>query len=302
MGVLIIACIIAVASSVSADGEFTIRSHQPIHHSRWTFSQLDTDQHAPTQSVSITFVLQSENSVELEALLLRVSDPNSSQYGRHQSAEELKSLTGTSDATRKQWQEWMEENRQTYTSLTYEWDSAGANIIRVRMSVADAERWTGARLGTYIHSETGVKHIRSDLTPQSMRDSGVIPTHLTSTLAYVAGLTRFPPQVEMLTNRRSAQSAARTEQIIQAATPPTISGEATLDAKPHRVHPSLTQASVPGVHSVESTATMVGDYFGKSENTTHREGNNRSKKNGVLTIASLHVFFSLVNKCLRMFI
>ena len=249
----------------SESAPLPIRSHKPILDQHVWKIDSDADRPSPHETASLSFVLESEiPSAELEARLFAVATPSSPQYLHYPSRDEVMALGRPSEVVRENWSQWLKnEVTSKYSTAQVEWDSLSHQIIRLRMSVREMESFLGHELHSYTHSVAGVRHIRASLSSDDLRVSGVIPSTLVKSLSHVAGVTSFPMQVEMVTNRQAMRQgkATRADEFSEAeeyvpepvilpvpkSDGPLMAGDATEKKKPSKL------------------AANVGDWYGQQQ-------------------------------------
>ncbi|XP_022528244.2 tripeptidyl-peptidase 1 [Astyanax mexicanus] len=138
---------------------------------------------SPLEEVELTFALKQQNIERLKEQLELVSDPDSQQYGKFLSLEEVSSLVGPSPLTEKVVQNWLQSHGVTscLTVLT-------RDFLQCSMSVQVAESLLP---GAEFH-----RYRRDDQT--LVRSSAHYSVHddVTEHLDFVGGVLRFPPKVK----------------------------------------------------------------------------------------------------------
>ncbi|NP_001084555.1 tripeptidyl peptidase I L homeolog precursor [Xenopus laevis] len=152
----------------------------------------------PTDDVILTFALKQQHIRELEQLVGRVSDPDSSQYGQFLSLEELSALVQPSSETLGTVRMWLEkygiqecETIQTRDFL----------MCRTQARIAQ-QLLPGCQFHRYM--KDGQTVVRST-SPYK------IPDELSLHIDFVGGLHRFPTQRQVLSHKRDTQGQARAE-------------------------------------------------------------------------------------------
>src|SRR4051812_43281212 len=98
---LALVAVICAASAAAAAPLDTLFPHRMIAHHQWSMESAD---HLPAdQLATLSFVLEKRNIPELEATLLRVSDPTHAEYGQHLSREQLREMVQPDAAVVAQW-------------------------------------------------------------------------------------------------------------------------------------------------------------------------------------------------------
>ncbi|XP_068436410.1 tripeptidyl-peptidase 1 [Clinocottus analis] len=135
----------------------------------------------PTEELELTFALKQQNTDLLEEELRLVSDPDSAQYGKHLTLEEVSSLVRPSDLTQKVVHHWLQSHGITncLTVLTQD-------FLQCTMTAEVAEKLLpGSKFHRYIRD--GHSLVRSS-APYSVHDD--VHQHLD----FVGGLHRLPPK------------------------------------------------------------------------------------------------------------
>ncbi|XP_026183246.1 tripeptidyl-peptidase 1 [Mastacembelus armatus] len=133
----------------------------------------------PTEDLQLTFALKQQNVKLLEETLKQVSDPDSAQYGKHLSLDEVSSLVRPSLLTQKVVHHWLQSHgiRNCLTVHTQD-------FLQCTMTAEVAETLLpGSRFHRY--TRDGQSVVRSS-APYSVHDD--VHQHLD----FVGGLHRFP--------------------------------------------------------------------------------------------------------------
>ncbi|XP_047466761.1 tripeptidyl-peptidase 1 [Mugil cephalus] len=145
-----------------------------------------------TEELELTFALKQQNIHRLEETLRLVSDPDSAQYGKHLSLEEVASLVRPSELTQKVVRHWLQSHGIT-NCLTIRTQ----DFLQCTMTADVAETLLpGSRFHRYIRD--GHSLVRSS-APYSVHDD--VHQHLD----FVGGLHRLPPKGQDL--RKKEQSS-----------------------------------------------------------------------------------------------
>lgn len=143
----------------------------------WT----DVGRLSPTEELELTFALKQQNIHMLEETLRLVSDPDSSQYGKHLSLDEVASLVRPSQLTQKVVHHWLQSHGITNCQTVRTQD-----FLQCTMTAKVAETLLpGSRFHRYIRDGQSV--LRSS-GPYSVHDD--VHQHLD----FVGGLHRLPPK------------------------------------------------------------------------------------------------------------
>ncbi|XP_037550851.1 tripeptidyl-peptidase 1 [Nematolebias whitei] len=134
-----------------------------------------------SEELELTFALKQQNLHLLEETLNRVSDPDSPQYGKHLSLEEVASLVRPSELTQKVVHSWLQSHgiSQCLTVRTQD-------FLQCTVAADVAEKLLpGSRFHRYVRD--GQSIVRSS-APYSVHDD--VHQHLD----FVGGLHRLPPK------------------------------------------------------------------------------------------------------------
>ncbi|XP_074517378.1 tripeptidyl-peptidase 1 [Sebastes fasciatus] len=151
----------------------------------------------PTEELELTFALKQQNADLLEEILRLVSDPDSAQYGKHLTLEEVSSLVHPSEVTQKVVHHWLQSHGITSCQTVHTQD-----FLQCTMTAEVAERLLpGSKFQRY--TRDGQSVVRSS-APYSVHDD--VHQHLD----FVGGLHRLPPKAQDLSkassNRKQKQS------------------------------------------------------------------------------------------------
>ncbi|XP_004540603.1 tripeptidyl-peptidase 1 isoform X1 [Maylandia zebra] len=151
------------------------------------------DRVGPTEELELTFALKQQNVHLLEEKLRLVSDPDSVQYGKHLSLEEVASLVRPSDLTEKVVHRWLQSHGIT-NCLTIRTQ----DFLQCTMTAETAERLLpGSRFHRYMRD--GHYLVRSS-APYS------VPDDVHHHLDFVGGLHRLPPKGLDLSKKQKSKA------------------------------------------------------------------------------------------------
>ncbi|XP_030639575.1 tripeptidyl-peptidase 1 [Chanos chanos] len=139
---------------------------------------------SPVEEVELTFALKQQNVERLRELLQQVSDPDSDQYGKYLTLEEVTSLVRPSDLTQKAILLWLNSHGVTncHTVLTQD-------FLQCLMPVQVAEMLLP---GSEFHRYTrGDRSLIRSASPYAVHND--VSQHLD----FVGGVHRFPPKSEV---------------------------------------------------------------------------------------------------------
>ncbi|XP_036398990.1 tripeptidyl-peptidase 1 [Megalops cyprinoides] len=138
---------------------------------------------ASSDQVELTFALKQQNVDQLRQLLEQVSDPDSLNYGKFLSLEEVASLVHPSELTHKVVQSWLQHHgvKECRTVATQD-------FLQCDMTVQVAETLLpGSEFHRYMKGQRSL--VRSP-TPYSIHKD------LSQHLDFVGGVHRFPPEMQ----------------------------------------------------------------------------------------------------------
>uniref|UniRef100_A0A8C7GZ10 Tripeptidyl-peptidase 1 n=1 Tax=Oncorhynchus kisutch TaxID=8019 RepID=A0A8C7GZ10_ONCKI len=147
----------------------------------------------PTEKLELTFALRQQNVDQLEHLLLLVSDPESAQYGKHLTLEEVAALVRPSQLTQKVVRHWLQSHGVTdcQTILTQDFLQCTMNTQVAEALLPGIEFHRYVRDGISLVRSSSAYHVHEDVLQH---------------LDFVGGVHRFPPKGqdlnEVLTKRR----------------------------------------------------------------------------------------------------
>lgn len=145
----------------------------------------------PTEKLELTFALKQQNVDLLEETLRRVSDPDSAQYGKHLTLEEVSSLVRPSELTQKVVRRWLQSHGITDCLTVHTRD-----FLQCTMTAEVAETLLpGSKFRRYTRDSQSV--VRSS-APYSVHDD--VHQHLD----FVGGLHRLPPKGQQELSKASS--------------------------------------------------------------------------------------------------
>uniref|UniRef100_A0AAQ5XPX1 Peptidase S53 domain-containing protein n=1 Tax=Amphiprion ocellaris TaxID=80972 RepID=A0AAQ5XPX1_AMPOC len=148
----------------------------------------------PTEELELTFALKQQNVHLLEEKLKLVSDPDSAQYGKHLTLEEVASLVHPSELTQKVVRHWLHSHGIT-NCLTIRTQ----DFLQCKMTAEVAETLLpGSRFHRYVRDSHSI--VRSS-APYSVHDD--VHQHLD----FVGGLHRLPPKGQDLSKKPQQHKA-----------------------------------------------------------------------------------------------
>ncbi|XP_056152046.1 tripeptidyl-peptidase 1 [Lampris incognitus] len=136
---------------------------------------------SPTEELELTFALKQQNVGLLEKTLRLLSDPDSAQYGKYLSLEEVSSLVRPTELTQKFVRQWLQSHGVTNCQTTHTQD-----FLQCTMTAKVAETLLqGIKFHRFIRDGHSV--VRSS-SPYSVHET--VLEHLD----FVGGVHRFPPR------------------------------------------------------------------------------------------------------------
>lgn len=104
----------------------------------------------------VRIALTQNNLDNAEQYLMDVSHPDSPNYGKHWTAQEVADVFAPSDITIRSVIRWLEDAGITSDRVT---ESKGRNWLNARLTVHEAERLLKTKYYEYKHAETGQIHV-----------------------------------------------------------------------------------------------------------------------------------------------
>uniref|UniRef100_A0A3Q2ZWT5 Tripeptidyl-peptidase 1 n=1 Tax=Kryptolebias marmoratus TaxID=37003 RepID=A0A3Q2ZWT5_KRYMA len=148
----------------------------------------------PSEELELTFALKQQNIQLLEETLRRVSDPDSPQYGKHLSLEEVASLVRPSELTQKVVRSWLQSHGVSDCLAVRTQD-----FLQCATTAEVAEKLLpGSRFHRY--ARDGQSIVRSS-APYSVHDE--VHRHLD----FVGGLHRLPPKGKDVRKKQTKSGA-----------------------------------------------------------------------------------------------
>jgi len=271
---LLLALALVAVSSVSAMPPLqahSIRPHRVVSHARWqpsASSSLRASSPARMASLSIVLAKDAAGAKAVKELLMRVSDPSHADYGRHASRETLRQMVAPAEHIRQAWDDWAQQLllENSLVGGQVEWNDA-RDILRVRLPIRRMERLLGHEVHEYTHAllpagENTCLRVSVSSTELLAEEAQVggraFPAALHSSISYVAGVTRFPPQVEAWANKPHTSREAFAMRQLPLSKPKATAAAAA---------PSASLQSPVRLSSAGFSALGVGeiDYHGEEQ-------------------------------------
>uniref|UniRef100_W5MZY3 Tripeptidyl peptidase I n=1 Tax=Lepisosteus oculatus TaxID=7918 RepID=W5MZY3_LEPOC len=192
---------------------------------------------AASDGLQLTFALRQQNVGRLRKVLEEVSDPDSPQYGKYLSLEELSSLVRPSEQTQKLVRSWLQSHGIKACRTVYTQD-----FLQCDMSVRVAETLLpGSEFHRYLKGHLSL--VRSPALYQ-------VHEELAEHLDFVGGLHRFPAATEAL-SRAWANQERREAGFHLGVTPAVL-----------RKRYNLTRSDVgSGQNNSQAVAQFLEQYF-----------------------------------------
>ena len=254
----------AAAATAATPLDTLLQPHRPIAHHQWTLQPAESLR--PDQLATLSFVLEKRNLPELQSTLLRVSDPTHAEYGKHLSRHQLREMVQPDPAVVAQWNTWA-ESLIASGSGRVEWNEP-RDILHVHLPVSRMEQLIGHELRSYTHRKLGVECIRASVSSSQLlgREAGVssalvdaIPEGLHETVAYLAGVSRFPPQVEARSNRPRRLDRSTLETYRAPAVPVRAGPLSALGSKAAAASLTTTAPDTHGLTQILANTWVVTD-------------------------------------------
>ncbi|KAK9533695.1 hypothetical protein VZT92_008798 [Zoarces viviparus] len=163
----------------------------------------------PSEELELTFALKQRNTDLLEETLRLVSDPDSAQYGKYLTLEEVSSLVRPTELTQKVVHHWLQSNGITNCLTVRTQD-----FLQCTMTAEVAETLLpGSKFHRYIRD--GHSLVRSS-APYSVHDD--VHQHLD----FVGGLHRLPPKGQDLLKTSSNRKQKRPKAGLHLGVTPSV--------------------------------------------------------------------------------
>ena len=153
----------------------------------------------PTTFLRLTVALKQENLDKLKSTLHDVSNPDSSNYGKFLTHDEVNSLVAPSDTTLHTVTTWLAEHAAVETTFAA---TPNKDFLHVDVTVAQAEELLSSKYWTYTHKETGRTITR--LAP-GIKYS--LPSKVAAAVDFVGPTLTFPPHFTSLPTGEELKSA-----------------------------------------------------------------------------------------------
>jgi tripeptidyl-peptidase-1 len=149
----------------------------PQHHLGW----MHQTRALRDDKITLTFALRQTNLVELEELVMNVSDPSNQQYGQHLTRDEVDRLVAPTPSDIHTIMGWVS---------TFEGEiqkSGNGDFIMLTTTVQEAEHMLGGHYHEYRHPISGASALRMDRTP-------VLANDIAAALDFVSPTTQVLPR------------------------------------------------------------------------------------------------------------
>ena len=153
----------------------------------------------PTTFLRLTVALKQENLDKLKSTLHDVSNPDSSNYGKFLTHDEVNSLVAPSDTTLHTVTTWLAEHAAVETTFAA---TPNKDFLHVDVTVAQAEELLSSKYWTYTQKETGRTITR--LAP-GIKYS--LPSKVAAAVDFVGPTLTFPPHFTSLPTGEELKSA-----------------------------------------------------------------------------------------------
>lgn len=151
----------------------------------WKYAPADwvrMDRCDGSEAIELTLAVSLTNTQELEQLLITVSDPDSSLYGKHMTKEELDAFTAPTSESVQRVASWLKAYGITDDSIIA---SSNYGFIKVSTTVKVAEKLLNTQYYTY-------KHKTADFTVLRTNGAYEVPTAIAADLDFISPTIRFP--------------------------------------------------------------------------------------------------------------
>jgi tripeptidyl-peptidase-1 len=139
----------------------------------------------PTTPFDLTFAVAQTNADELEAKLLRVSDPASEEYGQHLSLEEVNAFVAPRPESIARITEWL-RSKHVDVERDLRPHPASQEFLVLRTTVQHAEQILGTKFSRFSHEMAGGKKVMRTSKPY------YLPKEVAEHIDFVSPAGRFP--------------------------------------------------------------------------------------------------------------
>ena len=192
--------------------------------------------------IRLTVALRQENLEKLQTTLHDISDPDSTNYGKFLSHDEVNALVAPTDDTIHAVTTWLSQHAALETMFAA---TPNKDFLHVDLTVAKAEELLSGKYWTYTHKETGRTIMR--LAPGSKYS---LPDDVATAVDFVSPTLTFPPATTSIVreNNKVASPDAK-----PAITPPRL-----------RALANMTDADVgKGVSDATGVKQGVASFLGQ---------------------------------------
>jgi tripeptidyl-peptidase-1 len=140
----------------------------------------------PATPFDLTFAVAQSNIDELEAKLLRVSDPDSDEYGQHLSLDEVNEFVAPRPASLVRIKEWLRSNQIDVDRHLRPGSGANEDFLVLRTTVQAAEQLLGTKYSRFSHNLAGDQKLLRTSKPYHL------PEDVAEHIDFVSPAGRFP--------------------------------------------------------------------------------------------------------------
>ena len=207
---------------------------------------------SPSEDVFLTFALKQRNLESLERHFWQVSDPKSSEYGKHLSLSNLTQLVSPSEATTSTINLWLRRHGIQQSDCT---TILTGDFLTCRMSCAAAEALlVGAKFHRFIHTKLTRPVIRSTHLYS-------VPKTVSPHLDFVGGVLHFPAV--------NGPSSPKVNEyaLFEIEKKPSVRGQVHIGVYPSVLRERYNVSDVVGTHpkNLQSVAQFLEQYYSPSD-------------------------------------
>lgn len=197
----------------------------------------------------VRIALAQNNLDKANEYLMDVSHPDSPNYGKHWTAQEVADTFAPSDITIRSVLRWLEEAGITSNRVT---ESKGRNWLQARLTVHEAERLLKTKYYEYTHAETGQVHVACE--------DYSIPEEVESYVDFITPTVHFDTRIVAPIKRRELGADVRE------------SGEDFTSSVGKNVEPGIAHSigslagTLPKQHDIALPLGIVDDMMDELDN------------------------------------
>ncbi|KAF7362509.1 Tripeptidyl peptidase A [Mycena venus] len=147
-------CSVLAAFLASASASSLVKHSLPDVPSGW--AEIQDAELSPSRGLNLRFGLAQHGFLQLESLLLNISDPSHPSYGKHLSKEQVHALSTPSNDTLELVDGWL----ATHNASSVKWSSSKDSVTAV-VPISSAEKMLSTRFGVFEHVKSRKRVVRT---------------------------------------------------------------------------------------------------------------------------------------------